>query len=163
MVSEDRGLVSVLFLRGFSFVRIILFGMLTILSSLALIECYIASGHCNIFTVLSSSSMIVIDIAIIKWGEELQQWYYLGYLLVSLLTMFVAIETMVTIIWSGFIFPRIDLVVPSNLPEQLVRVLSYGVIVISFTQMMSLIYLTSPQKLKQNVDEEDKWLQGSNQ
>jgi len=134
-----------------------------LVQSVVLIDCYITAAYCDIFAVLVPPLMIFMDVTMIKWGRKLQQWYYMVYLLVSLLSMFVAVGTMFTIIWTGFLFPGTFPITPSTIAEQIMRLLSYGVIVISFIQIMMLIYLTSPQKLKVVEDDKEGWLHHTNQ
>ena len=159
---------SFFFLRTLSFARIVLFGIAIVVQLVVLVECYLTIGSCDIFTVLVPPVMIFIDSAMIKRGRELLQWFYAVYLIVTVLSMFVGFIAMIRISfivgYPGFPgFPSIQIITPSTIAEHIMRILSYGVIAISFIQMMALIHLTRPSQLKEEVDEEDLWLLSSNQ
>jgi hypothetical protein len=104
--------------------------------------------------------MIFVDVAMMKWSRELEQWFYLGHIVVSLAFLGVGFISLFRIINTGFFppIPIIQQIIPSTIDEHIMRILSYGVIIVSLIQVMLLIYLTRPQKLEQIVDEGDDWL-----
>lgn len=119
--------------------------------------------YCNVFIVLVPPLLIFVDVGMMRWSRELEQWFYLGQLVVSLGFTGVGLMGLFRIINTGFLFPSIQLIMPSTIDEYIIRIISYGVIIVSLIQVMLLIYLTRPQKLEQIVDEEDDWLSDADQ
>ena len=160
---------SFFLLKTISFTRIVFYGIATIIQIFVVVEGFLALGYFDIFRIVVPLVMIFIDAAMIKRGQELKQWFYLGYLVVTFLSILIGFIAMTTINlmfgYPGFPgFPYIQIFSPSTIAESLLRILSYGVIIVSFVQMIVLIYLTRPNKLEEQVEvtEEDLWLFGKN-
>ena len=117
------------------------------------------SGYWDIFIVIVPIVMIFIDVLIIKKGRELQQWYFAGYLIVTIFSMYVGFIALLNTVLVSML-PSIF--IPSPIALQIMQFLSYGVMIVSFIQMFVLIHLTRPSKLKEEIPEEDLWLFGTN-
>lgn len=134
-------------LRGVNYSRIVLYGIAIWIQSSLFIACVTSGGYCDIFTILVPIFMVFLDMMMVRSSRNPFSWFLLASLLVSLLSVYMAFQTLFTIIFYRVLLPNFYLT-PITIEERLMGILSLGVFFVSFIEIMILIYLTRPQEQK---------------
>lgn len=141
---EDVGSNSYFILRFVNFTRIILYGIVVWVQLSLFIVCYMSSMYCDVFTVLVPLFLIFLDMLIIRFSRKPFQYFLVASLLVCVLSLYLVFQT----IFPIFLFPALI-----TLEGYIMVLLSLGVGLVSFIELLMLIYLTRPQEQK----DEDVW------
>ena len=142
-IEVDWGNSSYLILRLINFSRIILYGIALWVQLTLLIELYLGLQVFDVFTVLVPLVLIFVDLMMAKFSRNPFSGFLIVALLVCFVSIYVATITLLPILFSMTI-PSLDVYI--------MRILSLGVFLVSFIEVLMLIYLTRPQeKRDENV------------
>lgn len=140
----EEGSKSDFVLRFVNYSRILFYGIIGAIRLPLFILCFMSSGYCNAFVVLVPFVFIFLDAMIIRWRRNPFTYFLLVSLFVCVANIGAVYLTLLPIIFYLVIGWHIDLIT---------SILSIGVGLISFVELMMLIYLTRPQEQR----DEDVW------
>ncbi len=137
MVEEDSlESHSFFVLRLINFTRIVLYGIATWIQLSLFIICKMSSGTCDVMTVLIPLFLLFADMMIIRWSRKPFSDFLTVSILVSIMSNVAAMNTLRPSIYRSIFL---------NSDEFLMFVLSWGVLLVSFIELMMLIYLIHPR------------------